>query len=287
MDIGITLGYVMKQSNAKTSIDFQTAVGLCRDAGFEYIDYTGDFRREDWEVEALRQREILDSAGVTVEQTHLPFNRYCSYTDDEFAVYTRRALELSRIFGARYVVVHADEYRTAGRYDVDEILAFTREYLSPSVDFCERNGMTLAVENVFEDGSRRWQQVDGKSRFTSRIEELIAVADMFDTPNVRCCWDFGHGRCQYGDDAPKALAALGDRVVCTHTHDNYYEKDLHLIPFFGASDWQENMRVLRECGYHGKLTLELVYGALPKALLPDMLRTAYHSAQILTEMFDN
>ena len=195
--------------------------------------------------------------------------------------------EASKIIGAKYVVVHADEYRVSGRYDEREIEDFTYEYLAPYVEYADKNGLIVAVENVFEDNSRRWPQVDGKSRFTSRIEELKGIIERFDSPAVACCWDFGHAKCAFGGDGMvDALKHIGKYVVCTHVHDNYYEKDLHLVPFLGDTDWQKNMACLKSFGYSGKLSFEFAYGKLPDGVADVWAKYVYETGKYLIGMFD-
>ena len=57
----------------------------------------------------------------------------------------------------------------------------------------------------------------------------------------------------------------GDRLCCTHIHDNYgasYTKvpivhgDCHMLPFDGSLDFERIMRDMRSVGYEGVLMLE-------------------------------
>lgn len=286
MELSFSLNYLMQDSRGNALRDTLTAAKICRAAGFYHIDYTPNFKSRDWEDNALREKDIFDSLGISVEQTHAPFNRYRQYDDDMFPIYCRRLFEASKILGAKYVVVHADEYRTTDRYDEKEIVDFTYDYLAPNVEYAEKNGMCVAIENVFEDNSSRYAIIDGKSRFTSRVEEIKDVIERFSSPNVKCCWDFGHAKCQYGDKMAKALGEVSKYVVCTHVHDNYYGKDLHLVPFLGDTDWEENLAVLKRAGYAGKLSLELVYGNIGDEVIADFMKFARSAGARLCDIFD-
>lgn len=286
MELSISLNYITPRPNGKSRLISESA-SICRGAGFKYVDYTSNLEADDWEKVASSDREALDKAGMSVEQTHAPFNRYCKYDDDAFPIYFKRAFEASKILGAKYIVVHADEYRTKGEYDAQKIADFTYEYLAPCVEYAEKNGLTVAVENVFEDESRRWPQVDGKSRFTSRIEELKGIIERFGTPSVGCCWDFGHAKCAFGKDGmARAMKEVGKYIVCTHVHDNYYEKDLHLVPFLGDTDWKENMESLKSFGYGGKLSFEFAYGAVPDGVIDAWAKYVYATGERLSKLFD-
>ena len=284
MELSFSLNYLMQDYRGRKLRNIADAVPFVRGAGFGYVDYTPDFRSDEWEASAHRDRAILDKAGITVEQTHAPFNRYMAHPDELFPVYVRRLVEASKILGAKYVVFHADEYRTVDRYDEKEILDFTYDYLAPYVELASRLGLTVAVENVFDDA--KWPYIDGKSRFTSRIGELKAVIERFNSPDVRCCWDFGHARCAFGGDMASSLREVGKYVVCTHVHDNYYGKDLHLVPFLGDVDWKENMTALKEAGYGGKLSFEFVYGVLPDEILPEWMKYVHLTGEKLGDMFE-
>ena len=285
MELSFSLNYLMKTSRQKQLRGIESAAAFCRDAGFRRVDYDPDFRADDWEDGARRDREILDKAGIAVIQTHAPFNRYKTFDDDMFPIYVRRLVESSKILGAKNVVFHADEYRTVDRYDEKEILEFTYDYLAPYVELAQKLGLTVAVENLFDD--EKWPYIDGKSRFTSRIGELKAVIERFDSPTVKCCWDFGHAKCAFGGDMASALCEVGKYVVCTHVHDNYYGKDLHLVPFLGEIDWKENLAVLKAAGYAGDLSFEFVYGEIPDALVPSWMKHVYQTGEKLVDMFKN
>lgn len=287
MELSICANYVMQNSDFIPVRKLSDVAGQLKNAGFDYVDYSPDFLSEDWREKAYRDREVLDKTAITVEQTHAPFNRYCRYEDELFPVYCKRLFEASKIVGAKYVVVHADEYRVRGKYDEKEILDYTCKYLEPYVEYASKNGLVIAIENVFEDHSTRWPMVDGKSRFTSRIEELLAVIEYFNNSSVACCWDFGHAKCSFGKEKmADALRQVGRHVVCTHVHDNYYDKDLHVIPFEGDTNWEENMKALKDIEYKGKFSFEFAYGGIPDVLLPFWLKYIHETGTYLTDMYD-
>ena len=288
MELSFSLDYLRKKREPASTRSIEEIAELCRRAGFRYADYSPDFCADDWKKLAYYDREVLDRAEICIEQTHAPFNRYRRYNDELFWVYYRRLFEASKILGAKYVVVHADEYSTvSGRYDQNEILNFTYDYLAPFVEYAEKNGMTVAIENLFEDKTRYCPQIDGRSRCTSTTEELKAIIERFNTPSVACCWDFGHAKCSFGKDAMlAAMKELGKYIVCTHVHDNYYEKDLHLMPFTGDIPWEAHLVALKEMGYRGKLSFEFAYGTLPDKLLPVWLNTVYSTGEYMISIYN-
>ena len=54
----------------------------------------------------------------------------------------------------------------------------------------------------------------------------------------------------------------------------------------GDLPWERLMPALRETGYTGSLTFEMVYGSLPDEQIPAFLAQLYRSGEMLCEMFD-
>ncbi len=279
MELGINLEYV-KKNPLGAPRSTEDAARLCREAGFFLLDYSGNYRADDWEAVAHQERAALDALGMQVEQSHAPFNRYNTFAPEAFAEYLDRSFKIAAILGARYVVIHADEFKPVDRWNPGEIAEKGYELYAPYVDFARKHNMCVAVENLFED--RCFPEVEGRSRFTDRVEEVLMMLERFHDPAVCCCWDFGHGNCAYGKEhLLDAFRLAAPHIRCTHVHDNYYGKDLHLMPFLGNIDWAAHMRILAEAGYQGKLTYEFVYGQIPEELMPASLRLAHQVGEKL------
>lgn len=54
MELAFSLDYLKKQRGTSEPRDFQEMASLCRGAGFRYVDYSPEFRAEDWLVRAQR-----------------------------------------------------------------------------------------------------------------------------------------------------------------------------------------------------------------------------------------
>ena len=74
--------------------------------------------------------------------------------------------------------------------------------------------------------------------------------------------------------------------MCTHVHDNYYAKDLHLPPFMGDANWEELMQTLKEIGYKGDLTFEMVYGNLTNEGVMPFMKNLYATGETLVKLFE-
>lgn len=282
MELSVSLEYVVKQRGTAALRPLEEGARLAKAAGFHIVDYTPNLTRADWAENARRERAILDEAGITVEQTHAPMNRYGAHRAEDFRVLTDRAYEVSAILGARYIAVHADECGTREPFDERVAPGANYEYLAPYVEKARSLGLKVAIENLFEEDGDQSR----KTRYTSRIDELVDIIERFNDPMVGCCWDFGHARCAFGDAQEQAYRQAARYVCCTHVHDNYYGKDLHLPPFYGDIDWEGMMQAMRETGYAGSLSFELVYGHFPDALLPGFLRGVHEAGEYLKGLFE-
>lgn len=291
MELAINLSHLLSRRQEKPQRSFEETLMLIKNAGFCHIDYMPDFISENWQVKAKEKRENLDKNGISVEQSHAPFNRYKNYPDSDFKDYFHRSFENAVIIGAKYIVVHADEYRSTERYDQREIEDFTYDYIAPELEFAKKHGLSVAIENLFEDTPTGLKSFDGKSRFTSRVEELIGLIERFNDPNVVCCWDFGHAAASYGyDNQLNALKQAIKYVKCTHVHDNNQRRDLHMLPFTGITDWESHMKLLREFGYADngdKFTFEFVYDNFPDELMQSWLGFTKEVGDTLVSMYEN
>lgn len=261
------------------------AFRLCAEAGFRLLNYTPalDSKWESRVDEALRAAEKYD---LIIEQSHAPFNYYKKDSAEEFARQLDCCVEASKRMNVRHMVFHMDEYHAPSieAYDPEAALKSAYEALAPHIEKALSYGIEIALETIFED--RVTSKKEGRSHFGGTIEELEASLAKFDHPNVGCCWDFGHARIAFGDKQLEIMRRLGKKIICTHTHDNYYNKDLHVMPFMGDLPWGDLMRTLREIGYENSLTFELVYGRLPDRLTPSFLKLLYDTGLVLVDLFD-
>ena len=119
-------------------------------------------------------------------------------------------------------------------------------------EYAEKNGVHLCYEN---------------------LEPLPHLHDVMKhaNPYHGFCLDIGHNSC-YTPHIPM-MQLYGDRILCTHIHDNRgvtqpgnidYRDDNHLLPFDGILDWKWFAKTLNATGYTGPMTFELSAGSKPE-----------------------
>lgn len=188
MELCISIGY-LKKSPEGTLRTLEQAANICKEGGISYADYLSPVKEDNWEELAYQDAKILSDAGITVHQSHAPYNRYSMIDESLFYEYMLRSVEAAKILGATYLVIHGDEFRTFSR-NTEDALGWSMEFYAPIAELAQKKGIKLAFENVFEDGN------GGRLRHTSVTEDLIALIDGLDAV---CCWDYGHGRKQNGE----------------------------------------------------------------------------------------
>ena len=267
MEYAINIGYFTK----KLKMEMEEIAPVIAKAGFTALDYTPSLKNDDWKADTYKNLEICERNGLKVHQTHAPFNRYNTYGDD-YLTYLDRAFEMTKIMKAQYMVVHGDEFDfDNSTYSTQKAIAYNYELFAPYVEKAAKENIILAFENVFQDMG------PDKVRLCSKVEELKELIEKFHSENVCCCWDFGHGQVAFGSEQDEKIRYMGKLIKCTHIHDNYYGADLHLPPFLGDIDWKSCKKALNDINYDGNLSLELVYGNIPKALIDTFVKYLYES----------
>lgn len=111
------------------------------------------------------------------------------------------------------------------------------------------------------------------------LDELTTVLDGVGEANLKVMLDTGHvhvtARSLGRDSAGywgEHVERLGDRLVHVHLSDNHGDLDAHLLPGEGSFDFDAGFATLRDAGYGGWLSAELLmFGANPVPPAPARL----------------
>lgn len=281
MELAANFGYLEKRRGTTERRSAEECAKIIKTAGFNFVDLgvSKYAKMPNGKDEILKIKEILDKTGLEVEQTHEP-SKWLDYSADEYKEIMQRAFEASKMVGAKNIIIHADKYLPdENGYDADKALATVYEFYAPFVEYAINNNLGVAVENLFEGDKTK------RARYTSKIEEQLAIINKFDHPLVTACWDFGHGQASYGKESLEQMKKLGSLLSSTHVHDNIYQLDLHGDIFSGEIDWETAMKYLREMDYKGKFTLEPVYGSYPDGFVQDYMDYVYKTAKFVVDNF--
>lgn len=269
MEFGINIGYLTQNAS------MERAAEAVAKAGFTMLDYTPPVSQDNWKEIMKKNLGIFRENGLTVHQTHAPFNRYGRH-GSRHPLCMERCMDATAYMGAEYVAVHGDEFDFENlTFSREKALDYNHNYFRPYVEQAKEIGCKIAFETVFED-------MPAKRRYTSQPEELLDLITSFQSENAVCCWDFGHANVAFPDRAAEYLGKFGKLVQCTHVHDNT-GIDAHSVPLTGDINWKEMSSILHKIGYNGVMSIEYSHGRIPDVLLDEFLLLSYKAASHVWE----
>ena len=257
-----------------------------KSAGFDGVDFSfcelwkepEKFLSEEHRQELLQTARWIHKEGLTICQCHLPYlpghivpedASYETY-EAQFLPMYRRCLEICGEIGCPVAVIHL-YFEEDARATFENNLRLMK-LLLPDL---EKNGVTLAIENIYGGGSAY------ANCHVSYPEDILRYVEEMNHPNIGICLDTGHANVLHCN-AVEMARQYGRHVVATHIHGNTGE-DEHFIPglvqsWSDSTDYRELVAVLRQNGYAGSFNLELVLPPLPKNARKTFIQLAYETA---------
>ena len=89
-------------------------------------------------------------------------------------------------------------------------------------------------------------------RTGAELRDFVQLADI---PRLHICWDIGHGNVQ-GCDQYTDILAMGKELHALHVQDNYGDRDSHVMPLVGTTNFDAVLRGLLAADYRGDFTFE-------------------------------
>lgn len=264
------------------------AIEIAKNVGFDAIDYSYYMLNENEEIlgdsykeYAQSLRAKLDECGICCSQAHAPFKiRYENKLDVSDERYLRlvRSIESAAILGAENIVVHALDVPKGVDFEDYNI-----RYYRGLIPYCEKFGIRVAVENLFHHDRKRKCIVGN----VGTPEELNRIVEKIDSPWVVACVDIGHASLT-GNEPEEFIARMNPNILkCLHVQDNDYLEDRHILPYMGDLNWENIMCSLKEIGYTGDFTFEIInyLKKFPDELVEDSLRFAVAVGRHLISLY--
>lgn len=215
-------------------------ISAIADAGFEATFFGWDEKNDNCE-----RAKLCEKYGIEIDNFHAPFAGFnCVWLEGSAGdEYTERIMNCAREagkLGIKHIIVHP----TAGAPEpVGSVIGLER--FKRIIDTATNCGVKVCFENL------------------EYPEILGLVMEEFKNENIGFCFDTGHESiCTPG---MRFIPLYGDKLCCTHIHDNYgasYTKvpiihgDCHMLPLDGAIDFERVMRDIRSVDYKGVLMIE-------------------------------
>lgn len=144
------------------------------------------------------------------------------------------------------------------------------ERLCRSVDVCQKQGIPVLVVHLASVGAPRVNDA-GYGRYFKLMEyakekgvviafenqrSLSNIAFAFEEfPDAGFCWDVGHEEAFAG--GRRYMPLFGHKLCQLHVHDNFLERDIHLIPYDGKIDFERVAASIASVDYPGSIMLEM------------------------------
>lgn len=221
-------------------------------AGFEGIDFNADLQEyhTDAHDEAFYKsiKEYAYDRGIVFGQTHAAFGS--SFTDidktkQRFGEIVK-SMQHSAWLGADMVVIHPCRHLSCKEANLyEEMMDYNLNFYRRLIPYAEEFGIRIAIENIMDS-------------ITETPEGLLELLRLLDHDAFTICYDVGHANI-CGQDPVGMILKLGNRIGCTHIHDNDGIHDSHTLPYCGTIQWEPVMKALAEVGYQGNLNYEAGY----------------------------
>lgn len=213
--------------------------------------------------------EYCAKYGIVCETLHAPFGHMNDiWLDNEGGPVMLdellHCIDHCVIAGAGIAVIHL-----SSGMKPPSITDIGRERFTRLVEYATEKGVKIAFENQ------------------RKLANLAWAFEAFPDDNVGFCWDCGHEFCF--TPGRHYMPLFGDRLICTHIHDNtaVFNEDTHVLPFDSACDFDYVAGAIRDSGYTGSLMLEVGCSAFYGDMAPlTFLERAAESVKRLRTMID-
>lgn len=208
-----------------------------------------------WEESPVWEEVRRRVAQFPMAGAHLPFLGINPLSDDpeeakwanfEYHSSIDRAGEL----GLRYVIIHSTGHRPGTTRE--NWLPIWVDYMGEMAEYARRAGLILCLENAAA---------------TFRLDDTVYVIRQVNSPWLRMTFDTGHAQyiLNWNGERICAYEAYGslenfirrehDVLFTLHIHDNFGERDDHLVIGDGIGDFSY-LRTLYELGFDGAWNFE-------------------------------
>ena len=262
------------------------------EAGFTHVHWAHDWEFEymysQWEMIQIKEifdkynlkckgvhasdgntrLRIVDGSPVFLNRTRLIDNRKDFTSPHEWnrlagVELIENRVDLAHMLGAKEIVLHmilpyedfdkSPEFKT--NYYEQVFKSF--DQLEP---YCKAKNIKIAVENMICTPTKY------------QFEQFDKLFERYSPEFVGLCYDTGHSALASPDDPTIFIKRYQSRLIAIHLDDNHLidwnksvdpdgaiqKSDVHLLPYDGVIDWEENCELIADSPYEMPLLLEVV-----------------------------
>ena len=235
----------------------EKAFEVLMESGFTGVDFSFHERPGGEAFDPLKTRRLLDNNGLTCLQTHGPDCFDAKLRMDESEPTYKAvadAISWTHILGARVMALHSLYIPWVSKEEEWDINIRFFKSFEP---YLIKNDVKIGVENL-------------PLQVTDTPEDINRFIGELNSPYYGALLDTGHGRISGIEPHDYIRRLKPGSLIGIHVQDQHGQKDEHIIPYMGETDWAALIDALRESGYQGPLSLEIVHfmEKVPKELLP-------------------
>ena len=254
MNISTEIGSLARRIGERKAIEYYAK------AGFDCFDYSMfEMARYDWNNKCLFKnghplenkdsayqytkelKSIADSLNIKCNQAHAPFPLRRPEIVDKIPC----AIKCASIMGAKYCIVHPDNYKTPEE---------NAELFKTFIPFAKENNVILALENMWNWDNKNNIALPAACSDENNFFEHLKIIN---SEYVVACLDVGHAEMKgLNTSATKMIKTLGKYLKCLHVHDNDLHYDSHQLPFTMNINFDKIIKALKDINYDGDITLE-------------------------------
>jgi len=257
-----------------TKVDPITGVKLAKEIGFDTYDIYHDPRMTPIK-ERKKLRETLEEVGLkcVAMTTACPSITDINPTIRRFSIgWIKEQLDLGYDLGCDKMVIALGEYIWEKQViKPEEQWSWAVEAIREIGDYAKDLDMQIAIElEPF------------KLSLINSIDAMIKFLDDVDHPAVKANADVSHLHLIRAP--PEDLKRLGDRIIHVHFSDNNGKVHGDLPPGRGNAPLKEYLKILKEIGYNGAISIELEFCPIPDKVI-DWVKEAYTAtAKMMDEL---
>ncbi len=258
----------------------EKALDMLKAAGFDAADLTlsdmknpeNHWHGDDYKEKALALRAHAEKIGLPILQAHAPFGFGMSDFEGFHFPTVWRSIEIAALAGVKKIVVHPLQHITYIGNE-EELFRINMEYYPRFLPLCEKYGIQICVENMFQRNKLRGVIEHSTCSHREEFNRYVDTLQEQYGEHFTACLDLGH-MVLVGEDPIPMIRHMGKRITALHIHDNNYQQDMHTLPGNGKMEMSLIFEALKEIGYSGIFTLEAdrFFSNQPKELWPIALK---------------
>lgn len=229
---------------------------LYRQAGIKYAElsvsvWDNSFEQLDFYDHPEKIQETAKRSGVEFVSFHAPFSADVSFSNPDSAMrrkaseIIKKAIHSAAAIGIKTMVMHPSGAHYDKYTDREALVRQCIEHVGEIYEFCEKENVTLAVENLTGRG------------VCGTPDEMLHFLNAF--PNIKVCFDTNHCERILPQDYLDTLlkAGMKGRIATLHVSDYNLEKEMHLLPCEGEINWNNLITKLEQLEYSGTFMYEV------------------------------